>query len=205
MRHYISTMFKLITAYCLTLLTSVAIGQSLDSFKVSGTTISLNSGKPIPYATIMITRTKGCQSDSLGNFTIPNLPNGRQTLRFSAAGFNNKDTTILISNSDIKNFKLTVYTDCSSFPHFSEATAQKDIADRKPRLLLFGSIAPVYYVGQDKFEKKYKVYYYDFGCTPDYDECMLAYNRIVFAYLDKMFGDKWRKEVRQDVIGFEDK
>jgi hypothetical protein len=198
-------MLKLLITYCLTLLTLVVFGQSLDSFKVSGTAISLNSNKPIPFATIMTTRTKGYQSDSLGNFTVYSLSNGQHTLHFSAAGFSNKDTTILILGSDINNFKLTVYTDCSAFPHFNEATAQKDIAEGKPKLLLVGSIAPVYYVGQDKFEKKYKVYYYDFGCTPDYDECILAYNKKVFAYLDKKYGDKWRKEVRQDVIGFKDK
>jgi hypothetical protein len=198
-------MLKFLTIYGLTLLTSVIYGQSLDSFKVSGTAISLNSGKPIPQASIMISRTKGYQADSLGNFTIPNLPSGQIILRFSAAGFSNKDTTVLISNNDINHFQLTVYTDCSSFPHINEVTAQKDIIDGNPKLLLIGSIAPVYYINQDKFEKKYKVYYYDFGCTPDYDECIKAYNKSVFEFLDKKYGNKWRKEVRQDVIGLIEK
>ena len=195
------TMFKILITYYLALLGSMTFAQSADTFKISGIVVSLNTSKSIPYGTIMVTPTKGYQSDSLGHFTIYNLSKGKHDLTFSAEGFDTIDTTVLITDKNIIDFKLRVFTDCYSFPHFSEKTAERDISAGLPRLLLLGGISPIYYSDQKKFEKKFRVVYYDFGCTPDRNECILAYNRTVFAYLDKVYGDKWRKEVRKDVIG----
>lgn len=195
-------MLKFSSTFFLILLVSFANAQKLDSFEVSGTVVSLNSNEPIPFATIMLTRTQGYMSDSAGNFKIKNLGKGQHILHFSAAGFQQKDTTVFISENDINNFKLFVQTDCTGTPHFNLERAQQDIEAGKPKLLLIGSIAPMHYKSQDKFEKKYKVYYFDFGCTPDFNECILEYNRMVFAYLDKKYGNKWRKEARTDIIGF---
>jgi hypothetical protein len=97
-----------------------------------------------------------------------------------------------------------VFTNCYSFPHFSEKTAQDDVAAGRPKLLLTGGIAPLVYSNQVKFEKKYKVEYFDFNCTSDLNECILSYNKVIFDFLDKKYGTKWRKEVRKDVIGFKD-
>ena len=194
-------MLKLLLTYFLTFLTSLAIAQAIDSFKISGTVISINNGKPIPYGTIMFSRYEGHQCDSAGHFVINDLQPGQHSLTFTAPGFSKIDTIIMINNSDITDFRFVVYTDCSASSHFNEQVALKDIKAGKPKLLLFSGIAPVYYVNQKNFERKYKITYYDFGCTPDLEECMLAYNRIIFAYLDKTYGNKWRKEVRQDIIG----
>lgn len=85
----------------------------------------------------------------------------------------------------------------------SADVAQKDIkAGRRPRLFISSGISPVTFVGQEKFEEKYKVKYEENGCTGPPEKEIKDYNKEVFKYLDKMYGRKWRKEVRKDVVGF---
>ena len=50
-----------------------------------------------------------------------------------------------------------------------------------------------------KFERKYKIDYFDFGCTPAPSDCIKEYNEKVFELLDKKYGKEWRKNVRKDV------
>jgi hypothetical protein len=80
--------------------------------------------------------------------------------------------------------------------------ARQDIEQGKAKLLLVGGIASIHYEGQEVFEKKYKVSYYDYGCTPPDEKYVKEYNKAIFAYLDKQYGRKWRKQVRKDVIGY---
>lgn len=70
------------------------------------------------------------------------------------------------------------------------------------RLFLQGGIAPVVYTNDKEFEKKYDVFFYDFGCVAPYDNCVIRYNRNAFDYLTRTYGKKWMKEMRKDVIGF---
>src|SRR5688500_16834533 len=101
-------MLKLLATYFLTLLTSLTFGQSIDrfidTFKVSGTVISSNGDNSIPNGFILISRTKGYSCDSLGNFTLSGLSRGRHKITFSAPGYNDQDTTIKISDDNIRNF-----------------------------------------------------------------------------------------------------
>ena len=83
----------------------------------------------------------------------------------------------------------------------AQKLAQTDIDKGIPFLLLQSGIAPVIYTTDSLFENKFKVYYYEKGCTgPDY-EMMKAYNQTVFEFMDIEYGKKWRKSVRKDVIG----
>jgi hypothetical protein len=82
--------------------------------------------------------------------------------------------------------------------------ARVDIQNGMAFLLLAGGIAPTIIDTDPEFERKYKVYFYEFGCTgPDY-ELIIAYNQVVFEYLNKQYGKKWQKEVRNDVVGLKD-
>ncbi|AKD03681.1 hypothetical protein PKOR_11765 [Pontibacter korlensis] len=69
---------------------------------------------------------------------------------------------------------------------------------------MVGSIAPVIYKNQHRFERKYKVQYFDFGCTPPAYECIEECNKTVFNYLDSKYGGKWRREVRPNVMFLEE-
>jgi len=197
-------MLKLLTTYFLTLITILGLGQSADTFKISGIVVSTVSNRPISEALIEFTRAKGVLSDSNGHFVINKLSAGQYKLSFSALGYDSNDTLVTIAGKNITEFVFNIHTDCYAFPQVNKELALKDIQDGKPKLLLVGGIAPIVYTTDKHFEKKYKVYFSDYGCTPGRQECMLAYNKTIFEYLDKTYGTKWRKEVRQDVIGLHD-
>lgn len=84
----------------------------------------------------------------------------------------------------------------------AERMAELDIQNENPFLLLMGGIAPTIIATDPQFEKKYDIYFYEFGCTEPENEIIIAYNRIIFEHLNKTHGKKWIKEVRDDVIGF---
>ncbi|MDO3624754.1 hypothetical protein [Mucilaginibacter sp. BT774] len=133
------------------------------------------------------------ETDSLGLFKIKGLAKGRYRLVNSAIGIDTpfsvpkQSENVLIVNISVCNFGAT--------------KARKDIKAGKPMLLLSGGIAPVSSPKEDHFEKKYTVKYHDFGDTPPDIKCSMAYNKAVFAFLDKKFGKSWRKDARDDVIG----
>jgi len=78
---------------------------------------------------------------------------------------------------------------------------KSDIKSKTIFLFLTGGIAPAVYTTDQKFEDKYGIYYFDFGdSSPDY-KCVIKYNDMVFDYLTKVYGKKWKREVRKDIIG----
>ena len=83
-------------------------------------------------------------------------------------------------------------------------SAKKDIESKTPFLFTPGGIAPIIYPNDKEFERKYLVYFYDFGCIAPDEEIMIEYNKIVFDLLDSKFGKNWRREIRPDVLGFKE-
>jgi len=82
--------------------------------------------------------------------------------------------------------------------------AEKDIVEGLPFLVLQSGISPVVYSSDKEFERKYKVYYYEEGCTGAEIDKAIAYNHRIFSYLTQLYGDKWKKNIRKDVIGFKE-
>lgn len=107
----------------------------------------------------------------------------------------------VLTDADYNNsgaIKLTFVTDIAE----AKDLAQQDIDKGTPFLLLQSGIAPVVYTTDSIFENKFRVYYYEQGCTGPDTKLMKTYNVEIFKYLDEQFGKKWRKSIRRDVIGF---
>lgn len=89
--------------------------------------------------------------------------------------------------------------------NFSREKALIDIDAKNPTILLKGGIVSVIKMTDRSFEKKYNIPFRDLGCVvPDKIECLIAYNKAIFEYLDKTYGKEWRKEIRKDAIGLND-
>jgi hypothetical protein len=191
----------LITSFILSLY-QIGVGQK--TFSISGQVVSAINYKPIfDYANVTVCIKDNPKSivniDSFGRFSMKNLKEGQYKIIVFDIAHKPFDTIISIPQNNINGLTIALECDCMGF---DKNTAKKDIENRKPKLLLFGSIAPIIYKNQEKFEKKYKIKYEDFGCMPPQMECIEAYNQFIFEYLDKTFGKKWRKDVREDVCFF---
>jgi len=137
-------------------------------------------------------------TDTNGNFTFSNLMVGKYKLEVSGFGHESLDTLITLTDKSVESLNLIMIADCE----INKTIAERDIDKNKPRLLLASGIVPTVYNNQHKFERKYKVSYYEYGCVAPAHECMVQYNRIIFEYLDKKFGKDWRKDVREDIVGY---
>ncbi|RVU01971.1 hypothetical protein EOD41_08445 [Mucilaginibacter limnophilus] len=82
-----------------------------------------------------------------------------------------------------------------------KARALHDISNNTIKLLLIGGMRPKHFDDQERFERKYDITYYTYGCVFPRGEKIRAYNAEVFKYLDNKYGKDWRKETRPDVIG----
>ena len=108
----------------------------------------------------------------------------------------------ILTDEDFNNSgpsKMTFIEKCTDVEDLFKA----DLKKQTIFLLLQGGIAPVVIRSDKAFENKYQVYYYDFGCNVPNSECVKTYNELVFRHLTKLYRNKWKKEVRKDVIGLQ--
>ncbi|WP_444543962.1 FEKKY domain-containing protein [Pedobacter quisquiliarum] len=47
-------------------------------------------------------------------------------------------------------------------------------------LLLQGGTAPVIYPGDAKFQKRFRIFYYDYGCPAPIEQIAIEYNSVMF-------------------------
>lgn len=184
-------------------LLSCSLGSSAQkTFEVSGNIKMLIGNRfKIPSEAILIELRPGNyvqETDSLGFFKFPKVKKGKYNLVVIGTAADQNKFPITVKNQSIKSFDVLLQIkECL----FTKETAEKDIKNNYIRLLLIGGIAPVYFVGQEKHEKKYNFTYHEFGCVPESLECIIEYNNTIFEYFDKKYGIKWRGEVRQDIEG----
>ena len=97
------------------------------------------------------------------------------------------------------NAKPLLITDHIKAESIKQANA--DIKNGKIKLLVQGRIVATRVKGQEQFERKYGVVYFDLGCVGPSDIRIEDYNKVVASFMDKKYGKAWRKEVRKDVKG----
>lgn len=84
----------------------------------------------------------------------------------------------------------------------ADSLAKLDINKGIPFLLLQSGISQVIYTTDSIFEDKYKVYYFESGCTGAEEILASEYNKTIFEFLRSKYGRKWMREIRKDVIGY---
>lgn len=169
--------------------------------EVYGTLFSGYSGKPLKEGFLTFIDQTGkhywANADSLGNYSTFELPSGTYKLNVVSFGYSERDTTISLESEKSIQLNFTLSTDCK----FNKTKALQDIELGTPKLLLVGGIAPLANTKRDnKFERKFNIEYFDFGCTPETYECLADYNQTVAKYLDQQYGKVWRELVRGDII-----
>lgn len=141
---------------------------------------------------------KSTFSDSIGNFILNNLEKNKQyTLKLTSFQFGSLIVAFKTDNNTIIKKIFEIKANCD----FDNETAKIDWKNKKAKLYLIGSIAPIANSKTDKkFEKKYNIKYYDFGCTPAPKECIIEYNKEVLKLMEIEYGKKWKTEIRKDVV-----
>lgn len=178
----------------------VAFGQTdqSDTLTLKGIVFIGNTRRQIDSIELVNSKIKiQFPTDNLGKFELGNLNANSYRLLIRKFDF---DTTFSLGAERVKEIWIFLPGPCN----VNAEIANLEIKQGQPRLLLIGGIVPAIVVGQEDFEKRFNIKYYDFGCTPPDRKCVTSYNKIVFNHLDQVYGKKWRKKVRRDVIGYSD-
>jgi hypothetical protein len=178
--------------------------SSTAKYIIKGKVIALliTTPTPVSESVIQLTgeKTDITETDESGEFIFRNLENGEYKLKFISE-FGTIDTVLRIDNKSISDFSILFFSSCD----VNRKIAFEDLKSGKPRLLIYGGIAPSVYSNQNIFEEKYGIKYESYGCISPPYECVFEYNQVIFEYLTDKFGKEWRKEVRKDVVGIKKK
>ncbi|CAL2087409.1 hypothetical protein [Tenacibaculum sp. 190524A05c] len=180
---------------CLSLILS---SQEKGTFSLSGYAKVIVGNDTLPSNDLVLELKPGyhiIETDSLGFFEFKNLKKGRYTLKYVYDGSINNKFKIQIKNKSIKNFNIIYNSNCE----FTKTQALEDIKNNNIRLIVLGGIAISHFKDEANHEKKYNFKYHIFGCIIEDFECMKQYNQTIFKYFNNKYGEKWRKEVRDDV------
>lgn len=116
-----------------------------------------------------------------------------------------KECSLAEEERQVKSDSITAETErhfAWNDDSYSVKTAKEKWLSGDAKLLLQGGIAPVVYVGQEKFAKKYSVDYDDLGCIANCSDAQMAkYNTAIMDCLTMKFGKEWRDFIRKDVPG----
>ena len=197
--HHMKTAISLL----IILISSLGFSQNdkSDTITIKGIIFSEVDGKPLENAYINYTsKYKYSITNENGKFEYKYLKKKKdlnEKIEISALGYEKYDTIIDLNKDDIIDLFIVLKTRFG----LNRQKALEDINQGEINILLSGGIAPVIYKGDKKFTKKYQVNFIEYGCEAISERSLIEYNQTVFEYLDKKFGEKWRKEIRDDVSG----
>ena len=183
----------------------VGFSQEKSEILIKGTVLSEVNGKPLENANISYkSRYRYSMTNEKGEFEYRYKIRERdslETIELTALGYKNVDTIIRVDKSKVYVFEFVMK------PRFglNREKALADIENGEINILESSGIAPVFHKSDSKFTKKYNVNFVEYGCEPIAEESLREYNRTVFEYLDKKYGKKWRKKIRKDIVGLNEK
>jgi len=157
---------------------------------------------------------QGWITDSTGTFKIEHLKRGKYQLVVQFVGLNSCDTLVTIPfQCDTLRLTLPLWYEYIEKYDCSPALSREYIDKGKPNLKLIIPIGKEEVIRKHPFWEKYGVTYISsfplkkdgkLACHLSIPNHLLtAYNEEVFRYLDKKFGQEWRKEVPPDIFGLD--
>ncbi len=140
-----------------------------------------------------------------GQYSFQTIPCKELRLNIRSRDYRPYDISIKFAKQRLKGpcqIENIILTRTYMNTTFNRAFAIGNIANNNMFVLLPGGIAGSEIFDSDTtFEYKYKVTYQSNGCVFSFDDNETEYNLTIFEYLDKTYGNSWRKEIRQDAIG----
>jgi hypothetical protein len=89
------------------------------------------------------------------------------------------------------------------FVETAKTKFDKDLKNGNLKLYFIGGIAPMMKDNDYEFQKKYTIYFYDFGCLPPPNfDLYNDYNKLVYQYLTIIHKDSWETLFRKDALGY---
>ena len=116
------------------------------------------------------------------------------------SAFGQEEIVEIIDPNKLENSLVSKIINAKSISE-AEEYAKIDLNNNSLFLIVPGGIAPTIYASDFDFKHNYDVSMINFGCEPINDKLAAAYNLKVFTFLTDKYGTKWRKEIRDDVIG----
>lgn len=184
------------------LLSLLVSGVAESQYVFRGRVFSEVRNQPITFGTVRLPSPPGtgrhgktvANVDSLGYFTAVLKDSANVTLIVDCILAGRVSKTVSYSDTLIL-FNIKPYC-----PEYTAEKATQDIKAGTITLLCqLGYATYEFNKADSAFSKKYNVTYHTFADEPINYDCMWLYNRVVAEYLDKKYGDSWRKEVRWDV------
>lgn len=170
-------------------------GKNATEFGISGTDIDL----------IVKGDTLRTVTNSVGYFYFNNIKDNKVRLISSKRHCTKVDTTLEIKAKNNIDTFYSMYTGGKRELKicYNGNTANEDILKLQMVILLPGGIAGTEVLNKDTiFENRYNIEYLSLGCVRAGCTNEWEYNTVIFKYLDKKFGTKWRAEIRKESIGF---
>ena len=94
-----------------------------------------------------------------------------------------------------------LFAQVDTCPKYNKGAAMLALKKNTPKVVIVGGIVRAIKPGDTKFAKKYKIQFIDTGCVIENTDCIVEFNKVTFAFLDRKYGKKWRKQIRQDLLG----
>ena len=174
-----------------------AAGSTSGAAGLRGIVLSGVDASPLPDAVVSLCRKPDlcmrARPDSNGAFEFTRIKAGSYRLEVKALGYPPFIRQIAVAGRGTKSIGISMKAGCD----LDSATAVRDLAAGRPRIVLQGGIAPVTTPWDARMQARFGFTYLELG-----DElraptaCYIQYNRAVFRFLDGRFGPSWRDSVR---------